>query len=156
MSCGELTGPLNLQEIVRDNDDMSYDPKKFTSAVWRGQYGTLQLFPNGKITHSGKPIGLSPRQCIEKYLEMLRSQGHSVHLSHVRTVSRAALYRLSGKINLCTIPGADYNPEIFNAAFVKRGGAAFSVFHTGAVVITGIKDIDQTLGVLVELELLTY
>lgn len=156
MTTAKFNASLDLNKINRDNPDMKYNPNKFSSAVWRGGHGTLQLFSNGKVIHSGRPREISPEQCIEKYAQILRDQGHPVWLSDVRTVSRSGVYRLHGRINISAIPGGDYEPEIFNAAFLKCGGMAFSIFHTGCVVITGIQHTHKALEVLLQLEEMAY
>lgn len=160
ISTASVNTLLDLHRIARENPNVVYNPQRFTAANWRHSdiNGTLMLFPNGKITHTGKPDGTPSSVHIDRYVSILKQQGHRVSLSQVRTVCCSALYKLSGQIDLYNVArqlGGSYEPEIINATFLKRGRVTFSVFHTGSVTITGIKDTDEVYPVLLDLELLT-
>lgn len=161
ITTGTLGAKLNLYKIVTDNTNVVYRPHRFIAATWRHPEipGSLTLFPNGKINHLGKPHPvLSPKSCIELYADILRKQGHPVQVSNVSTVCSSAFHKLEGTVNLydvaTLVPGATYEPEIFNAALIKRGALALSIFSTGSVVITGITNIENVYPILIELELL--
>ena len=160
ITTASLNATLDLYRIARENPNVVYRPQRFTAATWRHKdiNGTFTLFPNGRVTHLGKPDGAPPEVHIHRYVSILKDQGHPVRVSSVRTVCMSASYRLSGKIDLYSVarlPGGSYEPEIFNASLIKRDQLALSVFHTGSVVIAGIKDIDDVYPILLELELLT-
>ena len=124
---------LDLHRIARENANIVYNPQRFTAANWRHQdiNGTLTLFPNGKITHTGKPDGTPPSVHIRRYVDILKQQGYPVHLSPIRTVCMSAVYKLSGRIDLYSaarLPGGSYEPEIFNAALIKGSFIIFIIF----------------------------
>lgn len=155
---GSVNTVLNLTKIVHENPNVKYQPHKFSAAVWRHQHihGTLMLFSNGKFNYAGKPHDNPPETYIRHYVNILAMQGHAVRLSDVRVVNMSAVHKLEGKINVCAIPGGQYEPEIFNACFMKHHTCTFCIFHTGTVVMTGIQNVDDVYPVLLELELLSY
>lgn len=150
---------LDLKRIAAENTNTVYNPKKITAVTWRHRKinGTLQLFPNGKLIHTGKPDTEEARVHIRRFVRILQKQNHPVSLSPIRLVCMSATCKLSGKINLHDVAkytNATYEPELFNAAILKRGGLSLCVFHTGTVVITGIRRLDTVYPILLELELL--
>ena len=157
VSASSVNTRLDLLKIARDNTNIVYNPQKFTAATWRHKKinGTLLLFPNGKITHLGPPGTEPPRIYIRRYIRILHKQGHPVRLSPIRLACMSAVHQLSGQINLYNIHGSSYDPEIINAAILKRGSLTFNIFYTGKVIITGIKSTDSVYPILLELELMS-
>ncbi len=155
VSTSHLNTRLDLAKIANDNCNIIYDPSKFCAASWRHRniHGTLQIFPNGKITHLGPPARKKPRVYIRQYARLLQKQGYAVKLSPVRLVCMSATYKLSGPINLDSIPNSSFHPEIINTAITKRDGNTYSIFHTGTVVITGITRVASVYPLLLELEI---
>ena len=155
VSVSHVNTRLDLSKITHDNVNIVYNPTKFTAATWRHKkiHGTLLLFPNGKIIHLGPPGKEPPRLYIRRYARILHKQGWSVQLSPIRTVCRSAEHQLSGPVNLYDIPG--FEPEIINAAILKKESLTFNIFYTGKVIITGIKNTNSVYPILLELELLT-
>lgn len=156
VSVSSVNTRLDLMKICRENTNIVYNPQKFTAATWRHKkiHGTLLIFPNGKITHLGPPTGESPRVHVRRYARVLHKQGHPVRLSPIRTVSMSGVHQLAGPIDLYDIPGSSYEPELINAAILKRDGVTLNIFYTGKVIITGIRHIDSVYPILLELELL--
>lgn len=159
---GSVQTTLDLTKLARENPDVKYQPHKCSAAVWRHKqiHGTLMLlmlFSNGKFNYAGEPHKHSLKTYIRQYVNILSGQDYAVRLSDIRVVnmSAAAVHKLGGKINLNTIPGGQYEPEIFNASFLKRQSCTYCIFHTGTVVMTGIRNIDDVYHVLLELELLS-
>jgi transcription initiation factor TFIID TATA-box-binding protein len=153
---------LDLVRITQENDDIIYNPQRFTAAVWRHKRinGTLMLFSTGKIVHLGKPDDQEPRVHIRRYARILQKQNHPIQLSPVRLVCMSTVYRLSGKIDLMAVAqqyNGSYEPEVLNAAILKRRPFAVSVFHTGTLIFTGVTNasLDDAYGLALELELLT-
>lgn len=148
---------LDLNNICNENANIVYNPNKFPAATWRHKkiHGTVLLFPNGKITHLGAPGPEPPKVYIRRYVRILHKQGHPVRLSPIRVACMSGVHQLSDPIRLFAIPGSSYEPEIINAAILKRSCGTFNIFHTGKVIITGIKNLDAVYPVLLELELLS-
>jgi TATA-box binding protein (TBP) (component of TFIID and TFIIIB) len=146
---------LDLRRIALDNTNTIYCPQIFSAVTWRHHkiHGTLQIFSNGKLIHTGKPVSEEPRVHIRRYVRILQKQDHPVRLTSIRLVCMSATHKLSGKIDLCTIPGSSYEPELFNAAILKRDSCTLCVFRTGVVVITGLRHPDSAYPILLELEL---
>lgn len=88
--------------------------------------------------------------------------GYDVRLTDVKLLTASACHNLCAPLHLEQISKEQcvtYTPEIFPALVLKKQGVTFSCFHTGKIVITGIKttkDIQDTiLPTLVELYLYT-
>ena len=154
ISTTTVNTPLDLARIAKENTNIIYNPRHFPCAVWRHRKinGTIQLFPNGKITHLGKPGKEPPKVHIRRFARILQKQGHSVQLSPIKTVCMSAVYYLSKSVNLHTLPS--YEPEVLNAAFIKHKACTFCIFHSGKVIITGIRNIRTIYPALLELELM--
>ena len=156
---GCVNTPLDLCQLAREFPDVTYRPEKFSAAVWRHKdiTGTLMIFSTGSLLHLGKPDGEPSETHMKKYLDILLQYGYEdLKLHNVKCATMSATHTLSGKMKLDTIPGADYDPEFFNGAILRRGSMVFCIFHTGSVSITGIKNVDDVYPILLELELFTY
>ena len=51
--------------------------------------------------------------------------------------------------------GANYEPELLNAATFRRDRVHYTCFASGRVVVTGVKKVEETEPVLLELEMCT-
>ena len=160
VSSSHVNTRLDLSRIASENTNIIYYPQRFSAATWRHSriHGTLLLFPNGKLVHLGSPGPKEPRVYIRRYVRILQKQKYPVHLSPVKLVCMSATHELSGKINLCDVaqlcPCTTYEPEFINTAIVKRPECTVCVFHTGTLVITGLKDPEAAYPIVLELELI--
>ena len=159
VTTSHVNARLDLLQIARENTNIVYNPRRFSAATWRHKaiHGTLLLFPNGKLIHLGAPGPDEPRSSIRRYARILQNQKHTIRLSPCKLVCMSATHKLSGPIDLHEItqfcPGSSYEPECINAAIIKRPECTVCVFHTGTLVITGLKDPDAAYPVILELEL---
>lgn len=155
-----LNTRLDLSRLAIENAHITYNPQKFSAASWRHPqiHGTLVIFPNGKLIHLGPPNIQDPSVYIMMYVDILQKQGYTVHLSPIKRVSMSATHKLSGPIKLSEValncPCATYEPEFINMAIVKRPECTVCVFHTGTLVITGLKTPSGAYPIALELELL--
>ena len=63
-------------------------------------------------------------------------------LSDVKVVTIAASFKTEGTLNLSNVVryyGGQYEPELFPAAMFSKDSIQFTCFHTGSVLVTGIK-----------------
>lgn len=152
---------INLHTFVKQNTNCIYRPNKFTAAVWNHKKisGSAIIYPNGKLIHVGKPSILPPRVHIRRFVRLLQKQGYICTLDPIKTVSKSAVYTLGGCVNLKTIAShfkaSFYEPEIINAVFLKYRSVSLSVFYTGRVILTGLKNSVDVYPILLELELFT-
>lgn len=96
------------------------------------------LFSTGRVSCAGAR-GVDN---IRLYAKALRRMGYV--LCDVRVLTRSAVHTLSGSVRYAELVqgmGAIYEPELFHAAMLRRGNVHFTVFATGKVVMTGIKDM---------------
>ena len=82
-------------------------------------------------------------------------------LTNVKVVTIAASFKTEGTLNLRNVVryyGGQYEPELFPAAMFSKDFIHFTCFHTGSVLMTGIKSNQQLLNtcipILIELPLL--
>ena len=83
-----------------------------------------------------------------------------MYLTDAKIIMASASHTLSGGLDLYRLAGYRsllYQPKIFPALNFKIKGVNFCCFHTGKVVITGIKNMtqidDAVYPTLIELEL---
>ena len=124
---------------------------------------TVSFFPNGAINCNGNASYIgegSQRLC--QYARQLQRLGYPVSLKKIKMVTASASHSLSDRLDIMTLANEKtvmYEPELFPALNFKTDGVNFCCFHTGKVVITGIKCIsyidDMVLPTLIELELYT-
>lgn len=140
---------LNLHDIAKNVINVIYKPKIFSGLILRHRKirGTCLVFSNGKLITNGcssmEEATRSTRQ-FARFLQKYNNQGELRHSIKIVTIS--ALARTYGKLNLRKMVqycGADYEPERFNAATLKKSGMHFSIFSSGNIVITGAKSVDQ-------------
>ena len=143
---------------------MKYNPKKFSGAVWKDEYinRTCLLFTTGQLVSTGTKSKEEAETVLKQYIQLLEILGYKTELCDFKIRTMSAVYELSGSLDFTELKhtlGAHYEPELFNAAMFKRNTIHFTCFHTGKVIMTGIKSekaIDETvLPTLLELDMLT-
>ena len=161
----ELCCHIDLGELCRSLWNARYDPKTFPGLIWQHRVigGNCLVFPNGKINCNGSASSAEEgRQRLRRYARQLQKMGLPVRLKDVRMVTASASHTLSAGLDIQKLAKERtivYEPELFPALNFKMHGVNFCCFHTGKVVITGIKGsqyIDYVvLPTLIELELYT-
>ena len=105
------------------------------------------MFANGVINSNGKASSFREgRKRLCRYARLLQKYGCPVYLTDAKIITVSASHTLSGGLDLYRLAGDRsllYEPEIFPALNFKIEGVNFCCFHTGEVVITGIKDHDS-------------
>ena len=139
--------------------------KRFPGLIWQHRTigGNCLVFANGVVNCNGKAASFQEgRQRLRRYARQLQNLGCSVRLRDVKIITASASHTLSLGLDLNTLAKERsllYEPELFPALNFKMEGVNFCCFHTGKVVITGIKTIAQIENViyptLIELELYT-
>jgi TATA-box binding protein (TBP) (component of TFIID and TFIIIB) len=56
-------------------------------------------------------------------------------------------------MHLARLYNADYTPEVFNGLILKKEGMTLTVFHTGTIIVTGIKRLALLYPILIQLEI---
>jgi TATA-box binding protein (TBP) (component of TFIID and TFIIIB) len=95
---------------------------------------------------------------LRKYARLVNKQGYSVSLECITAVTKSAVATLSGKLNMheaSTVLKGRYDPEIFMAVMFRKDGVNFTCFHSGKVIMTGVKKLKYLLEMLMELEMFT-
>ena len=157
---------LDLRKLCYRLSNTRYDPRRFPGLIWQHKRigGNCLVFANGVINCNGKTTSVQEGcQRVRKYARCLQRLGFPVKLKDVKCVTISASHTLSDTLDLEHMakdrPSVAYEPELFPAANFKVEGVNFCCFHTGKVVITGLKSLKQMDTVvypaLIELELYT-
>ena len=156
----DLSTDIDLVHLVNHARDIRYDPGLFSAAIWKHKKigGCCLVFKNGKLNCNGNRNIHEARKRIRQYARLIQNQGFPVNIHKIELITMSAVYQTSSQLDfkkICKLPNATYEPEIHNAAMVKRGKVHFNCFHTGKVVMTGLRDINAIYPTLLELELCT-
>ena len=162
--CGaHLNCTIDLISLCQRLRNCRYEPRSFPSLIWqhRNIGGNCLVFANGVINSNGKASSFREgRQRLCRYARLLQKYGCPVYLTDVKIITVSASHTLSGGLDLYRLAEERsllYEPEIFPALNFKIEGVNFCCFHTGKVVITGIKTTtqidDAVYPTLIELEL---
>lgn len=160
-----LRCPIDLRDLCQRLSNVRYDPKTFPGLIWQHKVigGNCLVFSNGVINcNGGASSAKDGCRRLRRYARQLQKMGLPVQLREVKMVTMSASHSLSTDLDIRTLAKEKsivYEPELFPALNFKTDGVNFCCFHTGKVVITGIKgphQIDEiVLPTLIELELYT-
>lgn len=158
-----LCCPIDLRDLCQCLWNARYDPKTFPGLVWQHKIigGNCLVFSNGIINCNGRVSSFEEgRRRLRRYARQLQQMGFPVRLREVKMLTASASHSLSLGLDIQTLAKERtivYEPELFPALNFKTDGINFCCFHTGKVVITGIKgphQIDEVVfPTLIELEL---
>lgn len=156
---------LNLRELCYQLANVRYNPAHFSGLIWQHRTigGNCLVFSSGIIQCQGKANSLREGiQRLRRYARILQNAGLRIALYQVKVLTASAFHVLSAPLDVNKVARERrviYEPELFPTINFQKDGITFSCFHTGKIVITGIKnmtDVDQTVyPTLVELELYT-
>ena len=156
---------FNLRKLCYQLTNVRYEPKRFPGLIWQHPHigGNCLIFGNGNINCNGKARYFREgRERLRKYARCLQRLGYKMHVTRLKRLTVSAYHKLSSPLRLEQIAkewSLSYTPEIFPTLVFKKGVITFSCFHSGAVIITGIKQrhhIDDIIyPTLIELELYT-
>ena len=140
-----------------------YDHKLFSGLIWQHRVigGNCSVFTNCVINCNGRASSFEEgRQRLQRYARRLQNLGCQVRLRDAKILTVSASHTLSGGLDLHRLTQERaflYVPEIFPAVNFKLEGINFCCFHTGKVVIMGIRHPtrlnDIIYSTLIELEL---
>lgn len=156
----DLHNIIDLTHLTNNSRDIRYDPRVFSAAIWKHKKigGCCLVFRTGKLNCNGNRSVDEARKRIRQYARLIQKHGFGGNLQNIDIITMSAVYQVSSNFDfnkLQGILGATYEPELHNAAMLKRGKIHYNCFHTGKVVITGIKNTDAIYPTLLELELCT-
>ena len=161
----QLCCPINLMELCQRLWNSRYEPRTFPGLIWQRRTigGNCLVFSNGAINCNCRALYIGEgRQRLRQFARQLQRLGYPVILKKIKMVTASASHSLSNRLDIMTLANERtvmYEPELFPALNFKTDGLNFCYFHTGKVVITGIKCISHidnvVLPTLIELELYT-
>ena len=159
-----LNCPIDLRTLTLKTAYITYDPSRYSGAQWKHPKigGHCMVFSTGKIMVNGKVSSISEaKRRLRRYARLIQRLGWTVTLSTIETVTVSASFKTEGPLDLNRVVryyGGQYEPELFPAAMFKKESVHFTCFHSGSVLMTGIKRNKQLystcMPVLIELPLL--
>ena len=141
--------PLNLHQLVYKLRDAVYKPHKFSAIIWHDKRvgGSCLLFNNGKIVCHGAKSMTQAKLYTRRYARILQKLGYFIQIRRIQLVTASLLVDVGQRIDLNKVPevlkGASYESELFNAATYRQNRIHFSIFASGKVIVTGIKDLSR-------------
>ena len=98
------------------------------------------------------------KSSVRRYARILQKLGYMIHLTRIQLTTMSAVYKFSTTVDyrkLLQYPGMNYEPELFHAPILKKNNLSFTIFQSGKVVMTGIREnLNVTVNpTLMELEL---
>ena len=153
----DLRTSIDLTRLARTATNIVYDPRVFSAAIWKHRKigGCCLVFNTGKLSCNGNRSIEQARKRIRQYARLIQKNGV---IKKIDVITMTAVHQVSSGLDLNkmrSMLGATYEPDVHNAAMLKRGRVHYSCFHTGKVVIMGIRNIDVIYPTLLELELCT-
>lgn len=147
----DVSCSLNLRYIAMNTRDVVYTKVPFHVLRWKHKKigGMCMVYASGKIIHHGEKMQL------RKYVRLLQKMDFPIRLQKISLVTQSATFMLPNVnyellVNEC---GAQYEPEVFHACILKKNEMTFTIYNSGKVVITGIKNLDEANGTLIEIAL---
>jgi len=138
---------IDLNSLCSILEGIKYDPTKFSGAIWKHPLlgGSCQVFHTGKMICNGSAKTSHEGYIrIRRYAHMIKKAGWKVSPRDYKILTISACHGLSGPLDiqsLCKKGFASWEPELFCGAMLNKGKIHFTCFHTGKVVITGIKSL---------------
>lgn len=152
-----LNCDIDLFTFAQNNTNVIYTKTPFDVVSYRHRKikGSCLIYKTGRIIIHG------PRGSVRKFVRKIEKCGVNVNLTKITLLTQSAVYYLKSKVNIHKLVNqmsAEFNPELFHAAYFRKGKLNFIVYNSGCVIITGIKGQKSLNNIvyptLLELELL--
>ena len=156
----DLHTRVDLVQLANNMWGIRYDPALFTGAIWKHKKigGCCLVFHNGKLICNGNKSIQQAKKRTRQYARLIQKLGHEVNLKRIQLITITTVHQLSSTLDfkkLCSILGGTYDPDIHNAAMLKRGRVHYNCFQSGKVVMTGVRSVQNLYATILELELCT-
>jgi TATA-box binding protein (TBP) (component of TFIID and TFIIIB) len=145
---GKLKNPINLKKLNVPNSKYHSIPHQL---VIKDDKGTLVLFSSGKFRVMGCIDELDATFLAYKYIEQLTDDYPDIIIQSYTSVAKLGHNVDLNKLSACK--DTKYEPEIFAAVRMsKYKPISVNVFHTGSVVVCGLKRADDIFDILTDLK----
>ena len=149
LCAGKLHCRVDLTHIAKRLPNVTYNPKQMSCATLRhrkiGKASCVAvLFASGHMSVNGSKNTTQAKVNFRCFARLIQKLGYPVRLETIRVLSISATARLPYFV----IPdikyavrelGAVYEPEIHNSACLKVKGMSLLIFHSGSLVVTGLR-----------------
>jgi TATA-box binding protein (TBP) (component of TFIID and TFIIIB) len=82
---------------------------------------------------------------VRQYARLLQKMGFNVNVSKICLQTMTLTYNLGAPLNLIDFTkiqdGVSYEPEIFPAVMLRSSSVNFTIFRSGKVIVSGVKNI---------------
>ena len=168
--CTFATGcKINLKDIAQRARNVEYNPKRFPACVMRIRSShlgginesdrlktpgsTALIFATGKLVVTGTKSLYDANIACRKFARVLQKLGYNVKITNIKVQNIVATfdYRKAIRLELLQVAHPNfctYEPELFPGLtwrIVGESNVVLLMFKSGKVVITGSRDIEDTI-----------
>lgn len=105
------------------------------------------VFDNGKLMVNGKVESVQEaKQRVRQYARLIQNMGWKISFNRIEIPTISAFFKVDGPVDILKVVqyyNGSYEAEIFPAAMFVKDSIHFTCFHSGAVLMTGIKHDQQ-------------
>ena len=135
----DLRCKIDLDKLAHSTVNIIYKKSPFKVCIWNCKKirSTCLVYSTGRILVHGA------RESVRKYARLLYRLGFSVRLRFIKLVTQSMVYTLGREINYGKMIEhfkIQYNPEIFHALVFKKATISFTLFKSGKIIITGVRN----------------
>ena len=133
--------------------NVKYHPEKFRAATYRLQKtsGSVQIFGNGSLVFLGQKSTAESQVSLQELETMLIEQGYTKFKDRTLTVRNIVVSVKTKPLNLSTVyeklrlieANVSYETELFPGLIVKFPTFTCTMFTSGKINVTGLKDVDD-------------
>lgn len=149
---------ITLRELPDLVPGITFNPRKHNAAVYRSTRYTAQIFGSGKVVVVGCKSEAEVREAQDDLVEKLRNIGVCVSRGEINISNYVIPINKGHPISLTNLAQlGSYQPEIFNALFLKLATCTAVVFRSGKGHLTGVKRLEDVPEAIMELNgILSY
>lgn len=140
---GSLNCNIDLKTLENKTVNIIYDPSRYSRAQWKH----IKIGGHCKLMINGKAKSISEAKVrLRQYARLIQRLGRSVTLKEIKVVTVSASFKAEGPLHLhkaVRYYDGHYEPELFPASMFTKDSVHFTCFHTGSVLMTGIKKTQQ-------------
>lgn len=138
----ELGIPVDLKKFARRATNVVYDAQKHNVVLWRQRNigGHCFVYARGKLVCNGSVASKSEAvKRLRRYARKIQQMGYEVQFYKFKILTISLFHDCGRPLDLTALKGARYEPKLFPGAIISAGPVRFTCFHSGKVIISGVK-----------------
>ena len=142
VASAELSCAIDLRGLALKTCNIRYHHGHHNVAIWQHKAigGNCFVYASGKLVCNGYASSRNAAIVrLRRYARKIQNLGYPVVLRKARILTVSMVHALNRRLRLGDIPGARYEPEFFPGAVIAVEHVRLTCFHTGKIVISGIR-----------------